>query len=304
MTLKELHNELINAYSVNNLNTISLTLINLFKNQQYSALQKISDLISDYTDVKINHDGKGFSKFMMLYHPDRAVYHISEINRLASEENYDGLLKYAHILKLEKINELASSINNYDDIDYSPVYEWDTSDLMEEGFRIFDVNEYSQRINDPAERIKPSMIHETGCTFFEALKTRDMSDPDTDYPLNYLQEMEELEFSSYGINDLDGIQFCIHARTMDLSNNQISDLLPLTGLRELEDLDLSDNEIGFIDDIGNLKKLKSVMLANNYIEDISPLFELNDLEYVDLAGNRIDPLQLDTLHEMGITVNF
>jgi Leucine-rich repeat (LRR) protein len=47
-----------------------------------------------------------------------------------------------------------------------------------------------------------------------------------------------------------------------------------------------------------------VILANNYIEDISPLFELDDLEYVDLAGNKIDPGQIDTLYEMGVTVNF
>lgn len=304
MTLKELHNDLLEAYSVNNLNTISLTLINLFKNQQFTVLQKISDIIRDYTDVRISDDGKGFSRFMMLYHPDRAMFHVTEINKLAAENNYDDLLKYAHILKLERINEIAATINSFDDIDYSPVYDWDMSDLADEGFRIFDVNDLSERVNDPAERVKPGMVHESGCSFFDALKIRDFGDPEADFPLYYLEEMEELEMSSYGINELDGIQFCIHVRTIDLSNNMICDLLPLMGLKEIEDLDLSDNEIGFIDDIGNLKRLKSVILANNYIEDISPLFELDDLEYVDLAGNKIDPGQIDTLYEMGVTVNF
>jgi hypothetical protein len=294
MTIKELHSELIEAYSVNNLNTISLTLINLFKTQQYKALQKISDLISDYVDISIGNDGKGFTRLMMLYHPDRAVYHVSEINRLAAENNFDGLQKYCHILKLGRIEEFESAPATYEDFDYSPVYDWDMSDLEEEGFRIFDVNEpEDEDIDSPSE---------PGCTFMEAMRLRHF---DQNGDLRYfILELEELEMSSYGINDLEGIQFCKHARSIDLSNNKISDLLPLAVLKELEDLDLSDNEIGYIDDIGNLKGLRSIMLANNYIQDISPLFELDLLEYADLAGNDIDNDQLQTLIELGVTVNY
>jgi Leucine-rich repeat (LRR) protein len=294
MTIKELHSELIEAYSVNNLNTISLTLINLFKTQQYKALQRISDMISDYVDISIGNDGKGFTRLMMLYHPDRAVYHVSEINRLAAENNFDGLLKYGHILKLGRISEIESAPAAYEDFDYSPVYDWDMSDLEEEGFRIFDVNEPE---NDDMD--SPT---EPGCTFMEAVRIRHY-DQNGDL-LYFIQEMEEVEMSSYGINDLEGVQFCKHARSIDLSNNRISDLLPLAVLKELEDLDLSDNEIGFIDDLGNLKGLRSVMLSNNYIQDISPLFELDELEYADLAGNDIDTDQLQTLIELGVTVNF
>jgi cysteine desulfurase len=50
--------------------------------------------------------------------------------------------------------------------------------------------------------------------------------------------------------------------------------------------------------------LVSIMLANNYIQDISPLFELDLLEYADLAGNDIDNDQLQTLIELGVTVNY
>lgn len=110
--------------------------------------------------------------------------------------------------------------------------------------------------------------------------------------------------SSYGINDLDGIQLCVRARSMNLSNNKITDLMPLIELKELEELDLSDNEVGFIDDIGNLKQLRSIMLSNNYIEDITPLFGLEKLEYANLTGNNIDPDQVEQLSEMGVTVDF
>lgn len=298
MTIRELHKDLIEAYSVSNLNTISLTLINLFKNREYSTLQKISELISEFVDVKISDDGKGFSKFLMLYHPDRAVYHINEINRLTSENNYNGLLRYSHIFRMEKIGEITSAINSYEDIDYSPVYDWDVEDLEEEGFRIFNINDPGENLN-----LRPDSDF-AGCTFYDALMIREFGDTDMDYPLLYFENEEEFELSSSGINDLYGVQYCVNARSMDLSNNKISDLLPLVGLKELEVLDLSDNEVGFIDEISNLKRLRSVHLSNNYIEDISPLFDLRNLEYADLSGNSIDPGQIEHLSSMGVIVDY
>lgn len=297
MTIKELHSELIEAYSVNNLNTISLTLINLFKDKNFPALQRITEMIRDYTDITVTDKGKGFPSLMMLYHPDRAVYHVTEINKMAAENNYDGLMKYAHILKLERIGEIASSFSSYEDNDYSPVYDWDMSDIYEEGFRIFDVNE-------PEEKITVESMKESGCSFYDALKIREFGDPEANYPLYYLEEIEDFEMSSYGINDLYGIELCIGARTMNLSNNKISDLLPIIELKDLEELDLSDNEVGFIDDISNLKGLRSIMLSNNYIEDISPLFGLSNLEYANLSGNNIHPDQIDRLSGLGVTVDY
>lgn len=296
MTIKELHNKLIDAYSVNNLNTISLTLINLFKNKDYQALQRISELISDSAGISIGKNGKGFSKLMMLYHPDRAVYHITEINRLAAENNYDGLLNYAHILKLDRIGDLTARMNNYDDIDYSPVYDWDLSDLEEEGFRIFDVN-------SPDETLYTGDAMQ-GRTFMEAVLTEFGDDVDADYAIAWLGNYDDFDLSSSGINDLDGVQFCVNARTLDLSNNMISDLLPLSDLKDLEELNISDNNVGFIDDIIGLKKLRSVMISNNYIEDISPLLELENLEYADVSGNRIDEEQVDELISLGVTVDY
>ena len=295
MTIKELHNELIEAYSVSNLNTISLTLINLFKSQQYTVLQKISEIISDYVNIKIADDGKGFSKLMMMYHPDRAIYHISEINRLKALNDFDGLLGYSHILRLERIEEITSSIKSYDDIDYSPVYEWD---LDIEGFTIINVNEPPEPIHS-----KPHTDSE-GYTFYDAIKIREYGDMDVEYPPFYLEEIEELELSSSDVNDLDGVQFCIHAKTIDVSDNRISDLSPLIGLYDLEELNLSDNQVGIIDELSYLKSLKSVLLSNNYINDISPLFELRELEYVELSGNNVDIEQINQLAETGVIVEF
>jgi len=296
MTIKELHKDLTEAYTVNNLNTISLTLIRLFKDRQYSVLQKISELISDIITVNIANDGKGFSKFMMLYHPDRAGYHLNEINKLKMQNDFNGLLGYCHILRLERIEEIAASVRNYEDIDYSPVYEWD---FDTEGFTIID-------INSPSEPLKTSSQTETddGYNFYDAIKLREYGDPEVEYPSFYLAEIEDFELASSDLNDLEGIQFCIHARTIDLSNNRISDLTPLIGLKDLEELNLSDNQVGIIDELSYLKGLRTLMLSNNFIEDISPLFGLENLEYVELYGNKIDPEQVFILTGSGVTVEY
>ena len=295
MTIKELHNNLIDAYTVTNLNTISLTLIRLFKNKQYETLQRISEIISDFVTIRIDDTGKGFSKFMMLYHPDRAGYHIGEINKLTEGNDFNGLLGYSHILRLERIEDIATSVRCYEDIDYSPVYEWD---FDTEGFSIININEPSGPLiaNEPAET--------DGYNFYDAIKLREYGDAEAEYPSFYLAEIEEFELASCDLNDLDGIQFCIHARSIDVSNNRISDLTPLIGLKDLEELNLSDNQVGIIDELSYLKGLRTVMLTNNYIEDISPLFGLQNLEYVELSGNKIDPGQVNILTGSGVTVDY
>jgi Leucine-rich repeat (LRR) protein len=295
MTIKELNQKLIEAYTIKNLNNISLTLINLFKNQQYSVLQKISEIIGDFVNIKITDDGKGFSKFMMLYHPDRATFHLNEINKLTEQNNFDALLEYSHILKLERIEEIAASLHSFEDIDYSPVYEWDTNI---EGFSIITDNQ-------PVEYVKTKTNTELiGYVFYDAIKLREYGHTDIEYPSFYLEDIEEFELSSSDIIDLDGVQFCINAKNIDVSNNRITDLSPLIGLKNLEELNLSDNQIGYIDCLSNLESLKTVQLSNNFIEDITPLFELRQLEFVELSGNNIDIEQIDILTGLGITVNF
>ena len=295
MQIKELQQMLLEAYTLKNLNNISLTLINLYKARNYATLQKISEIISDFVTVTIKDDGKGFSKLIMLYHPDRAGYHIKEINRLVAENNIDRLLEYSHILKLERIDEIAVSLRSYEDIDYSPVYDWD---IETEGFTIVSDNE-------PVEIVKTKTNTELiGYAFYDAIKIREYGHINIEYPSIYLEDIDEFELSSSDINDLDGVQFCINAKTIDVSNNRISDLTPLFGLTNLEELNLSDNQIGYIDGIGNLVNMKSILLSNNYIEDISPLFELKMLEYADLTENKLDIKQINKLIESGVVVDY
>ena len=293
MTITDLQKKLEEAYSIGNLNNISLTLINLYKNEQFSILQKIVEIISDFVDIEISTEGKGFSKLIKLYHPDRSNYYLNEIRKLADDNNFDGLLDYSHILKLERIEEISNSLNSFVDIDYSPVYDWD---METDGFTIIRDNENNQS-KTHSKRIREY-------DFYDAIKIRHYGQTDIEFPSYYLEDIDEFELSSSNINDLDGVQFCIHAKTMDLSNNRIVDLSPLNGLVGLEELNLADNLIGDIDTLGYLTNLKSVNLSNNRIEDISPLIELEKLEYVDLTGNQILSAQIRSLTDLDITVDY
>jgi Leucine-rich repeat (LRR) protein len=293
MTINELQRQLEEAYSVKNLNKISLTLISLYQNRQYSILQKIAEIIGDFMEIEITSEGKGFSKLIRLYHPDRSEYYLNDINRLVGLNDFDGLLEHSHILKLERIEEIASSLNSYEDIDYSPVYGWD---IDTEGYSTINLNRNT--------RNKKFTTRPKGYDFFDAMKIRQYGRVDAEFPFYYLEDIDEFELSSSDIVRLDGIEFCIHARTIDLSDNRIIDLSPITGLKQIEELNLADNRIAIIDDLYNLSGLKRLNLSNNLIDDISTLFELVRLEYVDLTGNKISVDQIQRLAETGVKVEY
>jgi hypothetical protein len=293
MTTNELHKKIKEAYASQNLNRITVTLINLFKEQQFGTLRQIAEMISESVDIQIDAGNRFFSKLMMLYHPDRGDFHRNEIERMAANDDHDGLLGYAHILMLGRIEEIAATLTSYEDIDYSPVYEWDVN---ADGFNIVADNEpiRSERQNQPKKK--------RYFNFYDAVKIRMYGNVKAEFPSHYLEDIEEFELAQSDINDLDGVQFCIHATSMDLSGNAINDISLLWGLTLLEELDLSDNKLEEIETLVNLRNLRSINLSNNMVKDISYLLHLPKLEYVDLTGLKVPPSHIRDLQESGVTV--
>jgi hypothetical protein len=195
---------------------------------------------------------------------------------------------------LGRIEEIATTLSSYEDIDYSPVYEWD---INLEGFTIFNVKD------QPAADVKKgSAIKRKGFTFYEGIKLRMYGRISANFPPYYLEDMDEFELSQSEIFDLDGIQYCTHAIVMDLSDNSISDISLLWGLTLLQELNLSYNRIEEIEALANLRNLRTLNLSNNGIKDISYLLNLPNLEFVDLAGTRVPASQIRELEDSGICV--
>jgi hypothetical protein len=294
MNTAELYIKLKDAYSGQNLHRITVTLINLYKDQQFGTLRQITEMINESVEIPIDEQARYFSKLMMLYHPDRGDIHRNEIDRLAAEQDHEGLLGYAHILLLNRIEEIATNLSSIEDIDYSPVYEWDVN---LEGFTIVQDKDTLQ-----PEKKQFTGKHRRGYTFYEAVKMRMYGKTSVGFPPHYFEDLDEFEMAVSDINDLDGVQYCIHATSLDLSGNDIQDISPLWGLTQLEELNLSDNRIREADTLANLRNLKTLDLSNNGIRDISPLMNLGKLEYVDLSGCKVSALQIKQLEEMGVTV--
>ncbi len=291
---KDLPGRLQEAYSEANLNKIARNLIRLYKDKEFEKLNIISGMISEWVEIVIEQDGKGFSKIITLYHPDRGDYYRNQIATITKMQDEHGLNQFGHIFVIQDIEEIAANIDSYEDIDYHPEYEWDVKDS---GFSYF-----QDKKKKP--RAKPKEASSAGYSFYDAVKIRQYGDVAIDFPTYYLEDMDEFELSESDIDDLDGIEYCLHTVILDLSFNLIFDISPLANLSMLKELNLSNNRIEDIEDISNLQQLKSIDLSNNLIRDISPLFEIETLEFADLTGNKIPAEQINELKELGVTVEF
>lgn len=291
---EELKIRLLEAWSEANLNKIARNLIRLYQDKQFEKLNIISGMISEWLEIVIEPDGKGFAKIISLYHPDRGNYFRNQISAAANQQDAQLLARFEHIFVIQDIEEIAASIESYEDIDYVPEYEWD---VMDKGFSFF-------QIREKRPRNKPRKASRGGYTFYQAVQIRQYGDTDIDFPTYYMQEMDEIELSESAIIDLEGVEYCIHTLVMDLSFNRISDISLLENLCQLQELNLANNQIGDIECLSNMQHLQSVDLSNNSIRDVSPLFQIERLEYADLTGNRISAIQIKELREMGVRVDF
>ncbi len=290
---KDLPSRLLEAWSEANLNKIARNLIRLYKEKEFEKLNIISGMLSEWVEIVIEPDGKGFAKIISLYHPDRGDYYRNQISELAKKSDDATLARFEHIFVIQDIEEIAANIESYEDIDYHPEYMWDVKDT---GFSYFQDKKKKPRNGTRKTRLD-------GYSFYEAMQIRQYGNTDTSFPTYYLEDMDEVELSESEIDDLDGAEYCIHTISMDLSGNRITDLSPLSGLQNLQELNLANNQLSYIDALSNLQQLKSLDLSNNQIDDISPLLEIETLEFVDLTGNKISPDQLNELREMGVVVD-
>ncbi len=292
MTIKELYNELLEAYAAANLNAITRKLILLYKSKNYGKIREIANKISKYVEINEEKDAKCFSKLIMLYHPDKGDSIRAELTRLYEQNNFESLQKYSHILILANIDKIAIEAIDQS-IEYNPEYVWEPSN--EDGYI------YSNEYSDDGT-FEETEYDEFERSFFNLIKIREYGRVDVEVPTYYFEDFEEFEMEGSGLELLDGVEYCIHVKILDISNNNLTDISNLWGLEYMEELYLANNQIGYIDILSNLTHLKIVDLAGNQIDDISPLLCLENLEYVNLAGNPVSVKQVKELEAKGVVV--
>ncbi|MFC1983159.1 leucine-rich repeat domain-containing protein [Chloroflexota bacterium] len=99
--------------------------------------------------------------------------------------------------------------------------------------------------------------------------------------------------------------------SLDLNENQTSDISLLVGLTNLTELSLGDNQISDISSLAGLSNLRELLLGSNQISDISPLVANAGLasgDLVDLQGNPLSAtsinLYIPQLQARGVTVYY
>ena len=289
MNIRELYEELTEAYSGTNLNLITGKLILLYKRKNYGAIREIANKVSKYIPIDEEQDAKCFSRLMMLYHPDKGEQMRNAVKSHYEKNEFEKLNIYSHILLLKNIDSFVVS-QTEENIEFRSEYVWEQGEA--DRYRYTNSDEYDFSKSEPdSER-----------SFYNLIKIREYGNVHIEFPTYYLEDFEEFELAYSGLESLDGVEYCKHVKILDVSDNELSDLENLWDLVSLEELYLANNRIGYIDSLSNLPNLRIVDISGNDISDITPLFELENLEYVNLIGNTVPDDQILRLREMGVIV--
>ena len=293
MEIGELYDNLRNAYTAENLGTVSGRIIELFRDKKYDALRAIQKVVNEYNPCNEEKINKVFSRLIMLYHPDRLSQNREQLDKAFREGDFEALYSMSHILtvqNLEPDHAVLSSVITEEDL--AEEFGWDES---ADGYSYFMAGEEFEQEED----LEPGMERRS---FLSVLKRRVYGNLNVDFPMYLLEDLEEIEMADFELEDLDGISACRYARAVDLSNNNLTDITELGDLRQVERLYLSNNQIGLIDALFNLSVLQVLDISFNDVDDLSALFELNYLSYLNVMGNRVPAWQLEKLQLQGITI--
>lgn len=105
-----------------------------------------------------------------------------------------------------------------------------------------------------------------------------------------LESLTDVPLAGKGIKSLQGLEYAVNVKTLDLSNNQIEDIKPLGKLTKLTDLSLSRNQLNDLSALAGLVNLNTLSISSNQITDLKPLAGLVNLWRLDAANNNIKDL--------------
>jgi internalin A len=105
-----------------------------------------------------------------------------------------------------------------------------------------------------------------------------------------LSSMTTLDLTNNQITDISFLGSLTNLTTLDLSWNRITDFSFLGSLTNLTRLDLCGNQISDISFLGSLTNLTTLHLSRNQITDISALRSLTNLTTLNLSRNQISDI--------------
>lgn len=123
--------------------------------------------------------------------------------------------------------------------------------------------------------------------------------------LRWLTNLEELNLSNNGIDNIDFAASATKLKKLIINNNNISTLEKLKEHKEIEYLDISNNLLNNVDYIHRFTKLTYLNLSSNSIDDITNVGNLVNIESLFLNDNSLKTFKdalaaLNNLKELGL----
>ncbi len=294
MPAENLHTRLKKAFTEENLNKITSRVIAAYRQKNFAYIRALDKSINSGSRIKDDRIHKVFAGIILKYHPDRLNHYLAAIKNTRDVKQLD---QFRHIFTaLENLDQAVG-----EEIQPEP----EVTFVAEEEYGL-DQSDFEYLIEQD-ENFEPDIYEESAFScahdFITMLTINEYGHNRFEIPRRELEGLTGmLDMSNQGIEDLNGIEFCINLTGLDLSDNELVDITDLGQLTSLEELYLSGNSIMSIDSIMLLDKLKKLDLSFNNLDDIGPLVGLSSLDFVNLIGNPVPAEQIAKLRKQGVLV--
>jgi len=289
-SIDSLFNEIKGKLTVEHLKSITVDIINAYKNKKYSHLRKYKHAL------KINEESKTEKLFSILikkYHPDRISFIQKQVDQLRENNDYEKLLEVrdTYFFTIKAVDSIID-----ESIEFETEFTFDSEDFGYREKNIYEEDNFGES----------NLEFEEEYNFVSAVKNLFFGGLDIEISESDLRNLDgSLDLSDYDLSNISGIEHCLYINELNLSGNNIEKIGKLAGLMRLQYLFLSNNSIENVSPLENLENLKELDLSFNEISNIHALKNLKSLQYLNLIGNPIsDYSVIEYLIERGVIVIF
>ena len=176
------------------------------------------------------------------------------------------------------------------------------SSIKSEIIRNYFYDSYSNYIKniDGEDYIRPIDFEDKGSI---NLSNTGLNDEDLE-DLKIFSDMSEisLDLSDNNLTDLTPLselknKYSLHE--LYIANNNISDLTPLKDFKNISYLDARENNISDLTPLMGMKKLNSINISNNQVSDLTPLKNAEKLLYIAATNNEIN--SIDSFGDLNVS---
>lgn len=172
-----------------------------------------------------------------------------------------------------------------EDGDVNNIEKIDSTDIKQPEYIDNKENEKNKEKNKEKNNKSDLIVNIPDPGLREAIANELGRSSDDDILISELENITSLSANNKNIENLEGIQYCIRLKQLDIPNNRISDISQLSYLSDLVSLTLYYNKVEDISPLSNLNSLEAVNLYGNKIKNTEPLKNLTKLKSLQLGGN-------------------